>query len=278
METPTRDLQKVQLYILKKVVDLCEKNDIKYFLHYGTLLGSIRHQGFIPWDDDIDITMKRNDYNLFLDIAKNKLSEEFFVQHYTTDKNYTRVIIKIRLNSTTHIEPAFEGVDIHQGVYIDIFPLDLASNSKIKRKFNKQTLMMLSRILSTRNSTKVINNPVKKAIKSIIRPFLLLLPKRYINMLFDVISTWDESGDYLACYTGAYNIDKDTYPKSWFDDEDTFMMFEGNSYRVPSEYDLILSKLYGNYLELPPEDKRITHNIVKLDLGKYKNMLKESEL
>lgn len=267
-----RQLQLTQLYILNKVSDICKKKSLSYYLFYGTLLGAIRHKGFIPWDDDIDIAMKRTDYNKFLKIAQDELGEEFFVQHHTTDPNYTRTIIKVRLNNTKHIEAEFEGININQGIYIDIFPLDISDDFIMKQKIKKQIINMLNRILSTKKNINVIDSPIKKIIKKIIAPATLMIPDKMIHYLYDYIATYDKNGTFLSSFFGAYNINKDTFLTNYFEDE-VLVEFEGYNHAIPSNYHNILSNLYGDYMKIPKKEDQNTHNIVAVDFGKYENII-----
>lgn len=271
-----RKLQLIQLYILNKVAEVCKNNDLMYYLYYGTLLGAVRHKGFIPWDDDIDIAMKRVDYDKFLQLAQSELGKDFFVQHYTNNPNYTRTIIKVRLNGTKHIEREFKGIDMNQGIYIDIFPLDVSDDNKLKQKFKKQIINMLDRILSTKKNINVINSPIKELMKNIIRPLTLLLSDKTINKLYEFVSSFDKKGNNLACFTGAYSIKKDTFLK---DDFGVGMKidFEGFQHKVPSNYDSILTNLYGDYMKIPEKKDQITHDIIEINFGKYDNIGEKNE-
>ena len=113
-----RKLQLAQLYIMKNIAAICDENNICYYLCGGTLLGAIRHSGFIPWDDDLDITMYRQDLKKLTKIVEEKYSDLFFVQNFQSDKNYARYIPKIRLNGTVQMEEDYAKSDIHQGIYI----------------------------------------------------------------------------------------------------------------------------------------------------------------
>ena len=124
-----KDLQNVELEILLEVDRICKKHGVKYFLVSGTLLGAVRHKGFIPWDDDIDICMPVSDYRKFCKIAQEELGENFFFQSYETDF-YDRWFAKIRKNNTTCIEKVYENSRLHQGVWIDIFPLIGVKNNE----------------------------------------------------------------------------------------------------------------------------------------------------
>lgn len=132
------DLQKVEFDILVEFDRICRKFNLKYFLFSGTLLGAVRHGGFIPWDDDIDVAMPINDYYKFVKICKTELGEDYFLQTYNTD--YVNFwYAKIRKNNTTMLESGFENVNMHHGVWIDIFPYFCIEkdDSIINQKLNK---------------------------------------------------------------------------------------------------------------------------------------------
>lgn len=116
------DLQKCELEILKEFDRVCKMNNLNYSLGSGTMLGAVRHKGFIPWDDDIDVLMPANDYKKFCKIAPKAFSEKFFLQTSYTDSWYAS-FSKVRMNGTTAIEKGFENCRFHQGVWIDIFPI-----------------------------------------------------------------------------------------------------------------------------------------------------------
>ena len=114
-------LKSEEIKILDYFVDICDKNNLHYYLMYGTLLGAVRHKGFIPWDDDIDVCMPPEDYQQFLRIFKN--DDRFFLQTVQTDKYYHTLFAKIRENHTCMIEKENTYMPIHKGINIDIFPL-----------------------------------------------------------------------------------------------------------------------------------------------------------
>ena len=148
--TTLRDVQKVQLEILLEFDRICRKHGLKYLLFAGTLLGAVRHKGFIPWDDDIDVCMLRGDYERFLTVCKDELSAELFLQTTDTDREYPLQFAKLRKNNTRFVEKSMSDLKIHHGVFIDIFPLDNVMPHSFIGRFQQISLYVLHRINLTR--------------------------------------------------------------------------------------------------------------------------------
>ena len=127
-------LKEMELRIFREFARICDKHHLKYMLCYGSLIGAIRHQGYIPWDDDLDVCMMREDYNKLKEICKTELSGDFFFQSHDTDPEYYYLFDKIRLNGTVFRESFVSKYQIHHGVYIDIFPVDYLPDSPILQK------------------------------------------------------------------------------------------------------------------------------------------------
>ena len=133
----TQKLKEIQLKMLKEFINICNKLDLKYYVIGGTALGTIRHNGFIPWDDDIDVGMPRHDYEKFILMGQSLLSQGYFIQTHISDPLYPNNFAKIRDSSTTFIEQVVKDIDMHHGVYLDVFPLDGVAPSKLKKLFFK---------------------------------------------------------------------------------------------------------------------------------------------
>lgn len=125
-----RKLQLVELEIANEIKRVCVENNIKYFLESGTLLGAVRHGGFIPWDDDMDIGMMRDEYEKFLKIAPEKLSSEFILQTWKNEKDYSLTFAKVRKLDTIFLEYEFKDSSMHNGIWVDIFPYDSVPEKK----------------------------------------------------------------------------------------------------------------------------------------------------
>ena len=147
MENTLRNLQLVELEILKDVAKFCDENDIPYYLDCGTLLGAIRHGGFVPWDDDVDICIDWVNYKKFVKLAPKGLPEQYFVQNYRTDPKAAIRWTKIRKNGTTSMERALSKYDIHDGVCIDVFALSGIANNRIRRNIQDKANAIMNVLL-----------------------------------------------------------------------------------------------------------------------------------
>ena len=279
------DLQKCQLDILKDFIKVCKKNNLTYFLVSGSCLGAIRHKGFIPWDDDIDVGMPREDYDKLLTLQSD-FQERYFIQTYKTDKKYLYNFAKIRDSETTYIENNFMTTQINHGVWLDVFPLDgFSYELEDSKKFTKE-------VKRTWRKT-IIGYPWNLRRKFSERTFFKDLGLNIVALL----TFWTNVGQYrnksmekrlkripydkaltVGNHYGIYH-GKEAMPKEWFG-KGAKAMFEGVEVMVPTEYDKYLTKLYTDYMTPPPEGKRVGHHINKgLSLTQgYKDYIKEHKM
>lgn len=249
-------LKVVQLEILNEFHNFCMENDIKYSLSGGTLLGAIRHKGFIPWDDDIDVMMVRSEYIKFKKLYK---SDKFYIQDIDNSDDYRLPFLKLMKKGTTFIETGSEKFNYEKGIFIDVFPIDLISDkffSMIKIKIIASILWILYRkdIFSERKKA------IGKFVNTIFKNRLYWIHK-FTNILAN------SKGDlYAELNYGGHNIAK-------FCNRDLFEQyslteFEGNKYYIIKYYDFYLKRYYNNYMELPPIEKRVGgHEYSEIDFG-----------
>lgn len=267
MTLSKEQLRKAQLLlqkILDEVVRVCEENNIHYFLHYGTLIGAIRHNGFIPWDDDIDICMTRNDYDKFCSIAQEQLSDDFSLQNENTDEYYAGSYSKVILNNTKWIENnAKETKRKYIGLFIDIFPFDMIPENKRKQKIQLISYKIINMMILAKLNYSASTSLHYRIAKVFVVFFSLKYLKKQRNKIINMYSNINSSlVTNMAFY--KFSLTKRSYIENL-----TKHLFEGKEYFIPVEYDKMLSDAYGNYMELPPPEKRINHSIVDFDFGPY---------
>jgi lipopolysaccharide cholinephosphotransferase len=272
MQIQLKRIQKVQLELALEVKRVCEKHQIIFFLAGGTLLGAVRHHGFIPWDDDLDIGMMRNEYDKFIRIAQDELSPQYFLQTWETDKFFGLPFAKIRKNATKFVEKNATKVNSHNGIYIDIFPFDnVPASTSLQKKQNRSTYI-LKRFILAKDGYEVWaaeNSLIKRFVYSLIS-FLA----HFISLKFLIHSLLKQMTKYNNVYTedissigSSYGYFKQIFKRELFDDL-IELNFENNQLPCPKNYDEYLKHIYGDYMTLPLENKRYNrHSVVEIDFG-----------
>lgn len=270
-----RDIQMIELEILFELDRICKKNNIQYFLLAGTVLGAIRHNGFIPWDDDIDIGMTRNQYERFIKICSEELDSNYFLQTYKTDPNYPGLYAKIRKNNTTFIEKATAKIDMHKGIYIDIFPFDNIPDRILDRFIHKWLLFVIDIIRSSRILEYHSNlTYIKKMIITIIHYFSRIVPKRLIDCLEEKLAKiYNRTNtECIGNLYGYGQLFKEYDTKICIKREYIFPLskvkFECHYFPAPGRWHEYLTHYYNNYMEMPPEEQRIGHAVLIADTKK----------
>lgn len=268
----TRKLQLIQVSIVDDIDRVCKEYGLTYYLIGGTLLGAVRHKGFIPWDDDIDLVMYRNDYNRLIEIINKNYSEKYFAQTFDSDKEYTRYVLKIRLNGTRHVESAYEKSSANQGIYIDVFPLDyVRKDNGLGLKIRGLIVRMLFAYKSLRFDSLPDRSSKKIIVAKALKWTTYLIPNSFINRLFDYVCTKDNKKkcNYTTNFASHFKWQKQLFNNDVYG-EGCLLEFEGRLFRAPAKYVEILRRLYGDdYMKIPPKEKQITHDIIALDFGSY---------
>lgn len=260
-----RKVQLCQLDLALEVKRICEKHKLKFSLTYGTLLGAVRHGGFIPWDDDLDICMPRNDYERFLHICSYELDSEYILCTYSTNKKYGGFSAQIRIKNTMYCQEICNKANVHKGIFIDVCALDFCSNNKYVRliEYNHFKLYKISMLLKQ-------NYEVKKfpVLACVLKMGCHFVSSEFIMKKMIQIAKKRNNTNYLWGFSCGYKP-YEGIPASCFEHLIS-MSFEGYDFPIFSEYDKILSQWYGNYMVLPPvECRENRHEIIQLDFGSY---------
>ena len=256
----SKEIKQIELSILKAFACYCEDNNLTYFLCGGTLLGAIRHHGFIPWDDDIDVFMPRPDYEKFYTLSKNvPIAHNLVVASYkNSDVKINYPFIKVLDNTTLVYEKTKSKKEkIH--IWIDVFPIDGfydddSKNMTIIKKIHlrRDLLAIASADISQSKSL------LKKIGKIFLIPLIKLIGVKNICKQIDRLSSKVDykSANYVGGFMWGYGINEKMIKSDL-----TIIKheFEDSIFNIPSNYDTYLSNLYGDYMKLPPEEKRIIH-------------------
>lgn len=275
-EDTLEKLKRAELHILKDFIAVCEKYGLKYFVCWGTAIGAVRHKGFIPWDDDIDVGMLREDYEKFARIARKEMSDHYYVTTPKTMKNYASGVIKIQRLGTRFVPEFSRTMKCRLCLHIDIFVFDNADEDEtvLKKKINK--VRNLSKVLFLCGSPYPeipfggVSGTLAKGI-CFMAHYLFQWSHLSISKLYDRMEKISKSANYtdtksVICYNclrpmGSKMAKEDLFPLKE-------MEFEGITVNVPGNYDKYLTNYYGDYMTLPPKEKRVNHAAYIVDFGK----------
>lgn len=257
-ELTISEVQNYYYQIIKYVDKICRKENIQYFLAYGTLLGAIREEGFIPWDVDMDIWMKREDYEKFMNVIPKYTDEKFFLQNYKTDPYFpVPELSRICVNGTMTWNRISKNIKFHTGIFLDIFPLDFSSKNISYVKNKKRNLSIMHHIVYN----IAIDYQASKTIRGFLyKTFLKVVP--YKAMLNRIIKRMrknkEENRKMLISYAGHYELERGMFCSEWFEGIE-YRKFGDLQLPCPTNYDMILRTIYGDDYMVPVRTKDGNH-------------------
>ncbi len=256
-----REHQQALMVLLREFDRVCKALNIKYILFAGTMLGAVRHQGFIPWDDDLDILIMRKDYERFLNEAEHLLDLEKFYLQKEFSEHWPMFFSKLRLNNTACIEKYYpKDPMVHQGIYIDIFPCDNAARTNVGRKLQfYASKVVIAKSLDRRGY--ITNSRSKKLFIGLCR----ILP---MKPFLQYAKRGNDHGEFVhSFFAAASKYSKNIYPREYVLQR-IIAPFEDGAYPISKHYDELLRIIYGDYMQLPPpEERRIKQHAVLIDVN-----------
>lgn len=266
-----RKLHNALLFIMDEIDRICVLNHINYTLTGGSLIGAIRHNGFIPWDDDMDVAMLRDDYERFVDVCKTQLDDKFIWQDIQTDSDYPYGFGKLTLKDTQYISKGHEKEQWQKGIYIDVFPLDNVPENQFSQSIFAFKNLLYIKLLECKTGVDVSSKSIsKKAAFFIITVLSKFFRFDYLRQKMEknMIRYQNESTNIVCNLGGFYGFKKELTFKRYFE-ESTQVIFENRNYSIIKAYDTYLRSVYGDYMKMPPVEKRHTHEFIQLSYGKY---------
>lgn len=257
-ELTSEEYKKLLLDILINVASFCENHQIKYSVAYGTLIGAIRHKGFIPWDDDIDIIMMRDDYERFRSLYKDT---RYVIVNGENQPNHLHIRVSDSATMIKHSKKSIANKFYKDGLWIDVFPIDKVPDSVRGYRFHKRIIKTFAGLRQTGEigGKNLLKKMARLPLKPFTKVFGRLAEKRMVR--------YNKENKQTAANLGVYYLNFPTFPLSYMKDY-IDVEFEGHTFKAIKEYDAFLRGVYGDYMQFPPENKRVAHH-------HYKAYLKE---
>ncbi len=274
MAKTLRDLQLCELEIVRNVLEICEKHDLQIYMIGGTFLGAVRHQGFIPWDDDVDLGFSRKDYETFLRVAPEELRSSYYLRHYETDSTMPYYPAQV-------VDPSFEILDVSakipkmRSAWIDLFPLDGMPDGRAAYFFHKYRLLYLRMMLKFSQFDQVVavnlkNRPLHEKILVAVGKHLHLEGRldtlKRMRLIDRCLKRYPfENCSRVVNFMGAYKF-REVFARSVYEDKVDYP-FEDITLPGPRDYDLVNRQLYGDYMTPPPVEEQNKHGTITGDTG-----------
>ena len=250
-----KEIQSMQLVLMKKIHVFLQENNIRYYLLAGSALGAVRHNGFIPWDDDIDIGMPRKDYEKFIKLSN--AFEGYEIENFHNSNHCDYLLTRIYIPNTYVDNKIISKTNLNKKLYFDVFPLDnVPKNEKERIKFEKKIYskkLLIARIDVRDNGNSKIVMLAKRIVSFILKPFR----NRILKNVDKLMRKYEDETTSLICsLSSQYSFKKQVMPKSFYGTP-TIHAFEDSEFYIPEKVEDYLATLYGdNYMEVPPVDKR----------------------
>ena len=252
VDSTRKKIWAIELDLLRKFDSVCKKNGLKYFIAVGSLLGAVRHKGFIPWDDDLDIFMYRDDYQKLLALS-DSFRAPYFLQTPYTDKNSYFSFTKIRNSNTTFTSEYFSYQGLHSGLWIDIFPVDNCIPEKCEEIYNRIKELALENSTFMRMKYPFLNEKDQERV----RKWKGMDPLKAYDEINRLATLYNniETG-YVYCVVCTVPPYKKLILKKAFFDKTVYLDFENITVPAPAGYHEVLSTTYGDYMKYPPVNER----------------------
>ncbi len=279
-----RHLQKLEMGMVKDFVDICERHNLTYFGYAGTGIGALRHQGYIPWDDDIDISMPRKDYEEFMRIVQEEKGDKYYVLNSYTDKNFPLATTRLCLKGTVFRENAMKDVECNWGIFIDVYALDNAADGFIPYYWQMWTAWLWGKLVILRAMPRpylYVRGWLAKLVTAACVFTHNAMKFFHISQEWLLMKREKANRKYENKKTKRMAFFCDPLPyTNTFSNEDIYPMrqlpFEDITFPFPNNLEALLTKMYGDFMTMPPVEKRKTHYPYQLDFGPYA-MNSESE-
>lgn len=256
------ELQKREFELLKVVDEICNSLGIKYFLVCGSALGAVKYGGFIPWDDDIDIALFRDDYEIFISKAPIFLKKDYFLQNWHTEKYFLQIYSKLRDSNSTYIESSVSSFPINHGAFIDIFPLDEYPENKLSQcvlEFRKQ--YYYQRTLSFFTIKRSLRGKIIKTVFALSNNIEKI--QKMLHRYENALTKYKGKHSDIICNHGNWQGKLEYAPRSQYG-EGAWAEFEGLKVRVPEKYDDYLTQKYGDWRADLPKQQQVGHHYYEI--------------